>query len=42
MGVLYKAVRSGWMATITEDVERVVARPPISFGEFAKTHTDTW
>jgi uncharacterized protein YbjT (DUF2867 family) len=42
MGVLYKAVRSGKMAAITEDVERVIGRRPVSFGDFAQAHADAW
>jgi uncharacterized protein YbjT (DUF2867 family) len=42
MGILYNAVRSGWMAAITGDVQRLIGRPPISFGDFARAHADAW
>jgi uncharacterized protein YbjT (DUF2867 family) len=42
MGMLYSAVRSGWLAVITEDVQRVIGRPPVSFGDFAQAHADAW
>jgi uncharacterized protein YbjT (DUF2867 family) len=42
LGVLYSAVRSGWLAVITEDVERVIGRPPVSFGDFAQAHAGAW
>jgi uncharacterized protein YbjT (DUF2867 family) len=42
MAVLYGAVRSGWLATVTGDVEKVTGRPPISFGAFAQAHAVAW
>jgi uncharacterized protein YbjT (DUF2867 family) len=42
MGVLYGAVRSGWLAAVTGDVEKVTGRPPISFGAFAQAHAAAW
>jgi uncharacterized protein YbjT (DUF2867 family) len=42
MGILYNAVRSGWMAATSADVERVIGRPPVSFGNFAQAQTDAW
>jgi uncharacterized protein YbjT (DUF2867 family) len=42
MGVLYSAVRSGWLAAVTEDVQRVIGRPPLSFGDFVRAHIDAW
>ncbi len=42
MAVLYGAVRNGWMAAVTEDVEKVVSRPPVTFGEFATVHAAAW
>ncbi|MEJ2157757.1 MAG: SDR family oxidoreductase [Desulfobacteraceae bacterium] len=42
MAVLYGAVRNGWMAAVTEDVEKVVSRPPVTFGEFATAHAAAW
>jgi uncharacterized protein YbjT (DUF2867 family) len=42
MGILYGAVRSGWLATATDDVEKVIGRPPVSFGDFARKHAAVW
>jgi uncharacterized protein YbjT (DUF2867 family) len=42
MGVLYGAVRSGWLATVTDDVEKVVGRPAVTFGDFAQAHAAAW
>jgi uncharacterized protein YbjT (DUF2867 family) len=42
MGVLYGAVRSGWLAAVTDDVENVTGRPPISFGDFAQKNAAAW
>jgi uncharacterized protein YbjT (DUF2867 family) len=42
MGVLYSVVRDGWMAAVTGDVEKVLGRPPVAFGEFAQAHADVW
>jgi uncharacterized protein YbjT (DUF2867 family) len=42
MGVLYGAVRSGWLAAVTDDVEKVTGRPPMSFGDFAQKHAAHW
>jgi uncharacterized protein YbjT (DUF2867 family) len=42
MGVLYGAVRSGWLAAVTEDVEKVIGRAPVSFGDFAQARAAAW
>jgi len=42
MGILYTVVRNGWMAAVTDDVEKVIDRPPVSFSDFAKAHTTSW
>lgn len=42
MGALYGAVRSGWLAAVTDDVEKVTGRPPMSFGDFAQKHAADW
>jgi uncharacterized protein YbjT (DUF2867 family) len=42
MGVLYTVVRNGWMAAVTEDVEKVIGRPPVAFGDFALAHAAAW
>jgi hypothetical protein len=42
MGVLYSAVRSGWMAVVTEDVKNVIGRAPVTFGDFVQRQADIW
>jgi uncharacterized protein YbjT (DUF2867 family) len=42
MGVLYTVVRNGWMAAVTKDVESVIGRPPLTFGDFAQAHAAAW
>lgn len=42
MGILYTVVRNGWMAAVTDDVEKVIDRPPVSFSDFAKAHATSW
>jgi uncharacterized protein YbjT (DUF2867 family) len=42
MGVLYNAVRSGWLAAVTGDVENVIGRPPVTFGDFVQAHAAAW
>ncbi len=42
MAVLYSAVRNGWMAAVSDAVEKLTGRPPISFGEFARKHAAAW
>jgi hypothetical protein len=42
MGVLYNAVRSGWMAVVTEDVKNVIGRAPVTFGDFVQRQADIW
>jgi uncharacterized protein YbjT (DUF2867 family) len=42
MGILYGAVRSGWLATVTADVEKVIGRPSVTFGEFAQKNAAAW
>jgi len=42
MVMLYQVVRSGWAATITNDVQTVIGRPPISFGAFAQKNAAVW
>jgi len=42
MAVLYDAVRKGWMAALTEDVQKVLGRPAISFGSFAQKNAAAW
>ncbi|MFC4453155.1 SDR family oxidoreductase [Deinococcus sonorensis] len=39
---LYQMVRAGYTATVTDDVQRVTGRAPISFEQFARDHADTW
>ncbi len=42
MAVLYDAVRRGWMAAVTDDVQKVLGRTPISFGTFALKNAAAW
>ncbi len=42
MAVLYDAVRRGWMAAVTDNVQKVLGRPPISFGTFARKNAAAW
>jgi uncharacterized protein YbjT (DUF2867 family) len=42
MAMLYQVVREGWAAGTTEDVQKVLGRPPISFGEFAQMNAAAW
>lgn len=42
MAMLYRAVRNGWLAAVTPDVQSVLGRPPISFGDFAQKNAAAW
>jgi uncharacterized protein YbjT (DUF2867 family) len=42
MGILYGAVRSGWLAVVTTDVQSVIGRPPATFGDFAQANAAAW
>lgn len=42
MGILYSAVRNGWLAAVTEDVKKVTGRPPVAFGDFVQAHAAAW
>jgi uncharacterized protein YbjT (DUF2867 family) len=42
MAVLYNAVRSGWMAAVTGDVQKLLGRPAGSFGHFAQINAAAW
>lgn len=42
LAVLYQAVRNGWMAAVTEDVQKTTGRPPVTFGEFVRKSADHW
>ena len=42
LAILYDAVRNGWTAGVTDDVEKVIGRPPVSFGDFAQKAVDAW
>ena len=39
---LYQAVRAGYTATVTDAVERVMGRTPISLERFARNYKDVW
>jgi len=42
IGMLYNAVRSGWLAVVTDHVEKAIGRRPVSFGDFAQAHAAAW
>jgi uncharacterized protein YbjT (DUF2867 family) len=42
MGILYGAVRSGWLAAVTTDVQSVTGRAPVTFGDFAQANAAAW
>jgi uncharacterized protein YbjT (DUF2867 family) len=42
MSNLYSGVRAGWTAVLTEDVSKVLGKPPRSFEAFASDFADTW
>jgi uncharacterized protein YbjT (DUF2867 family) len=42
LGMLYGAVRAGYMATVTDDVQRTIGRAPRSFAEFARLNVNAW
>lgn len=42
VGVLYSAVRAGYTAAVTNDVETVIGRKPISFEAFARHNLVAW
>lgn len=42
VGILYGAVRAGYTATVTQDVETVTGRKPTSFEAFARQHAAAW
>ena len=42
MAVLYQAVRSGWMAAVTDDVPKILGRPAVSFGDFSQNNAAAW
>jgi uncharacterized protein YbjT (DUF2867 family) len=39
---LYAGVRAGWSSVITDTVEQVLGRPPISFRQFAEDYRAAW
>jgi uncharacterized protein YbjT (DUF2867 family) len=42
VGVLYSAVRAGYTAAVTRDVEAVTGRKPITFQDFARQAAAAW
>ena len=40
--MLYTITRFGNAKTVSNDVERILGRPPISFDQFAKDYRDCW
>jgi len=39
---LLSAIRGGQRSAVTEDVERVLGRPPVAFNRFAEEHAGEW
>lgn len=42
MALLYSIVRKGWAAGVTDDVQQVTGRAPLSFEEFARLNAAVW
>ena len=42
LDMLYGAVRAGYMARITDDVQQITGHAPLTFADFAKLHTTAW
>jgi uncharacterized protein YbjT (DUF2867 family) len=42
IGVLYNAVRAGYTAAVTKDVETVTGRKPLTFDAFARQNATAW
>ena len=42
MAVLYAVVRAGYMAAITDDVEKVTGRMPVDFKDFVNNNAESW
>jgi uncharacterized protein YbjT (DUF2867 family) len=42
LAALYRPVRQGLMSTVTEDVQQVTGKAPISFAEFARGSASFW
>jgi len=42
MAVLYAVVRAGYMAVVTDGVEKVTGHKPVSFAEFVKDNSACW
>ena len=42
MAVLYAVVRAGYMATVTDDVEKVTGRKPVTFKDFVNNNAKCW
>jgi uncharacterized protein YbjT (DUF2867 family) len=38
----YRLVRQGLCAAVSPDVQSILGRPPISFGQFAEAHAACW
>jgi len=42
VGVLYSAVRAGYTASVTPDVETVTGKKPVTFEQFARRSANAW
>lgn len=42
MAILYKAVRAGYTVEVTEDVQDITGRKPVTFDEFVEENAECW
>jgi uncharacterized protein YbjT (DUF2867 family) len=42
LGILYAVVRAGYMAVVTDDMQKVTGRKPVTFAEFARQNASCW
>jgi hypothetical protein len=39
---MYEGIRNDWAADVTDDVQRITGRPPISFAAYARAAAAQW
>ncbi|MES3631167.1 MAG: NmrA family NAD(P)-binding protein [Longimonas sp.] len=42
MGAIYTTARLGWAARVTDDLNRLLTRPPYTMREFVESHASSW
>ncbi len=42
LSILYAVVRAGYMAVVTDDVQKITGRKPVTFAEFARRNVFCW